>query len=90
MFPQGFKALGLGKLVGMPTMGAVIGTGSYRLMDCSTIRTPGSGVFTKDGVDFENYGVPPDYMVDNTPADFLTGHDRQIEKAVEVLRGEMK
>ena len=27
MFPAGFKALGLGKVVGVPTMGAVIGTG---------------------------------------------------------------
>ncbi len=31
MFPAGFKALGLGKVVGVPTMGAVIGTGSYTL-----------------------------------------------------------
>jgi C-terminal processing protease CtpA/Prc len=36
----------------------------------------------------ENYGVPPDVYVDNTPADFLTGHDRQIEKAIETLRGQ--
>jgi tricorn protease len=71
-------------------MGAVIGTGSFRLMDGSTIRTPGSGVYTKSGEDFENYGVPPDVLVDNLPSDFLTGHDRQIEKAVEVLRSEMK
>ncbi|HEY0728133.1 MAG TPA: S41 family peptidase, partial [Pyrinomonadaceae bacterium] len=28
MFPAGFRALGLGKVVGTPTMGAVIGTGS--------------------------------------------------------------
>ena len=90
MFPEGFRTLGLGKLVGVPTMGAVMGTGSYRLLDGSTIRTPGSGVYTKAGQDFENYGVPPDVLVDNTPADFLSGHDRQIEKAVEVLRSEMK
>jgi hypothetical protein len=24
--------------------------------------------------------------VDNAPPDFLTGHDRQIEKAIEVLK----
>jgi hypothetical protein len=30
--------------------------------------------------------VPPDVLVDNTPADFLIGHDRQIEKAIETLR----
>jgi len=71
-------------------MGAVIGTGAFRLLDGSTIRTPGSGVYTKNGTDFENYGVPPDVTVDNSPSDFLSGHDRQIEKAVEVLRSEMK
>src|SRR5262249_29378109 len=35
MFPAGFRALGLGKVVGTPTMGAVIGTGSYSLIDGS-------------------------------------------------------
>jgi tricorn protease len=90
MFPEGFKTLGLGKVIGVNTMGAVIGTGSYRLMDGATIRTPGVGVYTANGTDFENYGVPPDYYVDNAPSDFLTGHDRQIEKAVEVLKSEMK
>jgi CheY-specific phosphatase CheX len=27
--------------------------------------------------------------IDNTPAAFVTGHDLQIEKAVEVLKAEM-
>ena len=62
MFPAGFKALGLGKVVGVPTMGAVIGTGSYTLLDGSAIRTPGSGVWTVDGENMENYGVPPDVL----------------------------
>jgi tricorn protease len=87
MFPDGFRRLGLGKIVGMPTYGAVIGTGSYTLLDGSAIRTPGAGVFTATGENMENFGVPPDVLVDNTPADFLAGHDRQIEKAIEVLKG---
>ena len=62
MFPAGFKALGLGKVVGVPTMGAVIGTGAYTLLDGSTIRTPGSGVWTATGENMENYGVPPDVL----------------------------
>jgi tricorn protease len=90
MFPEGFKTLGLGKVVGVPTYGAVIGTGSYNLLDGSQLRTPGTGVYTAAGRDFENYGVPPDVYIDNTPADFLAGHDRQIEKAIEVLRSQMK
>jgi tricorn protease len=90
MFPDGFRALGLGKVVGVPTMGAVIGTGAFGLLDGSQIRTPGSKVETSDGHNMENFGVPPDFFVDNTPTDFVTGHDRQIEKAIEVLKGEMK
>jgi tricorn protease len=90
MFPAGFKALGLGKVVGVPTMGAVIGTGSYTLLDGSAIRTPGSGVWTVQGQNMENYGVPPDVYIDNTPADFLKGRDVQIEKAVEILKQELQ
>jgi tricorn protease len=90
MFPDGFRALGLGKLVGVPTSGQVIGTGSFTLLDGSAIRTPGAGVFTAKGENMENYGVPPDVYVDNTPADFLGAHDRQIEKAIETLRSEIK
>ncbi|NWF84507.1 MAG: PD40 domain-containing protein [Bryobacteraceae bacterium] len=90
MFPDGFRRLGLGKLVGMPTMGAVIGTGSYQLLDGSSIRTPGAGVYTATGENMENYGVAPDVLVDNTPSDFLAGRDAQIVKAIEVLRGAMK
>ena len=89
MFPAGFKALGLGKVVGVPTMGAVIGTGSATLLDGSTIRTPGSGVWTSTGENMENFGVPPDVYVDNTPEDFLKRRDAQLEKAVDVLKGEV-
>jgi tricorn protease len=89
MFPAGFRALGLGKVIGVPTTGAVIGTGSYTLLDGSAIRTPGSGVWLVTGENMENYGVPPDVYVDNTPADFIAGRDAQIEKAVEVLKAEM-
>jgi tricorn protease len=89
MFPAGFKALGLGKVVGVPTMGAVIGTGSYTLLNGATIRTPGSGVWTVTGQNMENYGVPPDVLIDNTPGDFIKGRDAQIEKAVEILKAEM-
>jgi tricorn protease len=89
MFPAGFKALGLGKVIGVTTMGAVIGTGAATLLDGSTIRTPGSGVWTTTGDNMENFGVPPDVYVDNTPEDFLKSRDAQLEKAVEVLKGEL-
>jgi len=90
VFPDGIRTLKLGKVVGINTYGAVIGTGSFGLMDGSSIRTPGSGLWSVTGQNLENYGVPPDVYVDNTPADFLKGRDAQIEKAVEVLKEEIK
>jgi tricorn protease len=30
----------------------------------------------------ENFGVPPDILVDNSPEDNLAGRDRQLEAAV--------
>lgn len=90
VFPDGFRTLGLGKVVGKTTYGAVIGTGAYRLLDGSTIRTPATGLWNVKGYNLENYGVPPDVDVDNTPADFLAGRDAQLEKAVEVLQQQIK
>jgi tricorn protease len=90
VFPDGFRTLGLGKVVGTATYGAVIGTGSYRLLDGSTIRTPGTGLYNVKGYNLENYGVPPDVYVDNLPEDFLAGRDAQLEKAVEVLQQQIK
>ena len=91
MFPAGFRALGLGKVVGTPTMGAVIGTGSYSLIDGSTVRTPGVGVYLADEkhTNMEGYGVKPDISVENTPEDNLAGRDRQLEVAVQELMKEL-
>jgi tricorn protease len=89
VFPDGFRTLKLGKIIGVTTYGAVIGTGAYQLMDGSMIRTPGSGLWNVSGTNLENYGVPPDIYVDNTPEDFLAGRDAQLEKAVEVLKAQL-
>jgi tricorn protease len=91
MFPAGFRALGLGKVIGTPTAGAVIGTGSYSLIDGSTVRTPGVGVFLADRnrTNMENFGVPPDILVDHTPEDNLAGKDRQLETAIQELLKEL-
>ena len=59
-------------------------------MDGSTIRTPGTGLWNISGTNLENNGVVPDVYVDNTPEDYLKGRDAQLEKAVEVLKEELK
>jgi tricorn protease len=92
--PMGFRDLELGRIVGTPTGGGVIATGSYSLINGGSIRTPGSKVMTYDpknpnnyGVNLENYGVPPDVWAENTPEDELKGYDRELKAAIdEVLR----
>jgi len=90
VFPDGFRRLGLGKTVGVNTNGSVIGTGAFRLMDGSVVRTPATGLWDVKGQNLENYGVPADVYIDNSPADFLAGRDAQLEKAIEVLQDELK
>ena len=46
-------------------------------------------VFTARGENMENYGVVPDIVIDNGPADFLAGRDKQIEAAVQELQKEL-
>jgi tricorn protease len=70
----------------------VIGTGSYSLIDGSTIRTPGVGVFLADSArtNMENHAVQPDIYVENTPEDNLAGRDRQLEAAVAEVMKDLK
>jgi tricorn protease len=88
--PQGFRTLGLGKLVGNPTSAQVIATGSYALINGGAIRTPGSLVVSWDaskpnnyGFDLENYGIPPDVWVKNSPDDDAKGTDRELKVAID-------
>jgi tricorn protease len=85
IFPNAFRTLGLGKLVGQPTGGHVIGTSSVRLIDGSLFRIPRTGVYTAKGVNMEREGVIPDFTVEPTPDQLAKGIDPQIEKAVEVV-----
>jgi tricorn protease len=89
VFPDGFRTLKLGKVVGVTTYGAVIGTGAHQLMDGSVLRTPSTGLWNVNGTNLENNGVRPDVYVENAPEDFFRGRDAQLEKAVEVLRQEL-
>jgi tricorn protease len=87
---NGFKELRLGKVVGTPTMGWIIFTSGTALVDGTFIRIPYLGCFTMEGRDMENWGVPPDITVDNTPADAVSGRDPQLARAVEEALHEAK
>lgn len=85
VFANGFRELGLGKIVGTPTMGWIIFTYRVTLVDGSTFGVPHLGCLTTDGRDMENWGVPPDIRVEATPADHARGRDPQLERAVREL-----
>jgi tricorn protease len=89
VFPDGIRRLGLGKTVGVNSNSSVIGTGAFRMIDGSMLRTPGTGLWDIEGYNLENYGVPADVWVDNTPPDYFAGRDMQLEKAVETLKQEL-
>jgi tricorn protease len=91
IFPHGFRVNKLGKLVGVPTAGAVIGTNNRTLQDRRTdFRVPQTGWTTPEGLNLENYGVPPDVYVENLPEDYLQRRDRQLEVAVQELLKQME
>jgi len=90
IFPNAFRELGLGKLVGVPTGGLVIGTVNERLIDGSFFRVPRLGVYTPQGINMEKAGVVPDIVVEPHPDDLQAGRDPQLTRAVEVLKQEVR
>jgi C-terminal processing protease CtpA/Prc len=90
IFAHAFKSFKLGKLVGQPTFGAVISTGSQRLQDGS-IRMPYRAWYVKEsGMNMEHGPAVPDYLVENKPGWKERGEDDQLKKAVEVLLQDLK
>lgn len=91
IFSHAFKNLGIGKLVGVPTFGAVISTGAQILIDGSYVRMPGRGWFVKaDNTNMDFVPAVPDIIVNN-PANEKTGdNDAQLKRAVEELLKEIK
>ncbi|CAM1345560.1 S41 family peptidase [Tenacibaculum amylolyticum] len=91
IFSHAFKNLGLGKLVGQPTFGAVISTGGAGLQN-GFIRMPFRAWYVKEsGKNMENEApAVPDYLVKNAPGWKDRGEDAQLKKAVDVLLDELK
>ena len=86
IFSHAYKALGIGKLVGRPTFGAVISTGSYGLVDGSSVRMPFRGWWVKEsGENMEKVPAVPDIEVFNPPAYKAKGVDPQLQRAVQEL-----
>ncbi|MCE1229915.1 MAG: S41 family peptidase, partial [Firmicutes bacterium] len=86
IFPYHFRFAGLGPLIGKRTWGGVVGGGNTPLLDGSSVFVPRSGTNSPTGQwIIEGEGVSPDIEVENDPASMLAGHDRQLERGVQVL-----
>ena len=86
IFSHAFKQLGIGKLVGIPTNGSVISTGSKSFLDGSSVRVPLRGWYVKATNENQELGpAVPDILIDNS-IDYRTkGVDEQLKTAVDEL-----
>jgi C-terminal processing protease CtpA/Prc len=86
-FTEGYRTLKLGKVVGEPTAGWIIYTGSQTLVDGTTIRMPTVRITTLDGATMELNPRPVDIPVSRPIGESLQGKDGQLDAAVrELLR----
>lgn len=93
LFPYAFKKHQLGKLIGKRTWGGVVGIrGSLPFIDGGDLRKPEFASYSADDSKWiiEGIGVEPDIFVDNDPAREYDGIDDQLNKAIEVIKEELK
>jgi tricorn protease len=87
-FAEGFKRLGLGKVIGTRTWGGEIWLSSNnQLTDRGLARAPQTGVYGPEREWLiEGHGVDPDIVVDNLPHATFNGKDAQLEAAIDYLK----
>ena len=86
-FTEGYRTLGVGKVVGQPTAGWIIYTGPQPLIDGSAVRVPGTRVQDDRGQTLEGHPRPVDIAVERPLGETDAGRDAQLEAAVRVLAG---
>ena len=85
-FPFVYRELGIGKLIGTPVPGTMTAVWWETLIDRSLVfGIPQVGCRDMRGNYCENTPLIPDIEVYNSPEDYLTGHDRQLERAVQEM-----
>jgi len=90
MTANGFKALGLGKVIGTETYRWIIFTTGRGLVDGSFYRIPAWGCYSLDGKDIEKTGVSPDIYVKTGFTDRLENKDPQLDRAIEEIMKQLK
>ncbi len=93
LFPYRFQVREIGPTIGTRSWGGVVGySGSLPFIDGGSVIVPSYAPFAKDGSGFiiEGEGVTPDIIVENDPYQLYQGQDDQLDKAIEVILGEIK
>jgi Tol biopolymer transport system component/C-terminal processing protease CtpA/Prc len=85
MFPFTYKALGIGKLVGMPVPGTGTAVWWEHLQNSVIFGIPQVGMVDNSGNFLENQQLEPDVKQPDDPAMLSTGTDQQLGAAVKVL-----
>ncbi len=88
-FTEGYRALGLGKVVGQPTAGWIVFTGGEPLIDGSTVRVPSTRIRDGRGQDMEMNPRPVDIAVERPLGETDTGRDAQLSAAVGQLLSQL-
>jgi tricorn protease len=88
-FTEGYRTLGLGKVVGEPTAGWIIYTSSVTLVDGTSLRVPFIRVDDNAGRNMELAPRPVDVPVRRPIGESYGGTDRQLDEAVRVLLGSL-
>ena len=91
-FAEGFRRLGLGKVIGVRTWGGDIWlSASNRLADSGIATAAETGVYGPEGKWLiEGHGVDPDIVVDNLPHATFAGGDAQLDAALHYLREQIR
>ena len=89
-FAEGYRSLGLGKVVGEPTAGWIIYTSDVDLLDGAQVRLPSVKITDRTGQDMEMHPRPVDLAVVRPIGEGLAGKDSQLDAAVRELLQEIK
>lgn len=89
IFTEIYRRLGLGRVVGKPTGGRVIGTINWGMQNGSYVRLPTYAYHTPEGENLEGTGRAVDVEVERPVGEWAIGHDRQLNAAVATLLEEI-
>jgi tricorn protease len=92
-FPYYFRLHKLGPVIGKRTWGGLVGISeNIPLVDGGVVTMADFGMWDPASGQWavENHGVDPDVVVENAPDRMVSGHDPQLERAIEYCMDQLK